>query len=72
MLRSLPAAARLRRLAALLFGLSLAAAALRLTACFVTPTPTNPHEEPDGDPPGDPKDDPSDASTDADTSEDPG
>ena len=61
-----------RRVASLVFWLSVAAATLRLTACFVTPTPTNPHEEPDGDPPGDPKDDPPDAATDADASEDPG
>jgi hypothetical protein len=46
-----------RRIASLVFGLSLAAATLRLTACFVSTNPPNPHETPDGDPP-----DPSDAS----------
>src|SRR5580700_49261 len=45
-----------RRILPVLLGLTLAGASLRLTACFVNPTPTNPHDQPDGDPPPDPPD----------------
>jgi hypothetical protein len=60
---------RLHCAASLAFGLSLAASALKLTACFVNAGPPNPHEEPDGGDPPDPPDadppDPHDAGEEA-------
>jgi hypothetical protein len=61
---SLPPATKIRRVASLAFGLSLAFTSLKLAGCFVNATPPSPHDTPDGDPP-----DPSDAS---DASEEPG
>ena len=53
---------RLRRIA---FGLSVVTTTLRLTACFVSPNPTNPHVSEDPDPDEDRSLDPPDASADA-------
>jgi hypothetical protein len=60
-----------RRVASLIFGLSVAVTSLKLAACFVNGNPPNPHQQQDGDPP-DPNGDPPDASTDADAAGEPG